>query len=561
VVWEKPTSYSTVTGYRIYVNGTLKGTTSNISWPAGITNQQLYYDITGLTANTAYSITVRSVDASGAESANSNTVSQTTTATPTVINITASPYNAVAGGSTLNTVAIQKAINACPVGGKVLIPSGTFKSGALYLKSDCTYQIDGVLLGSDAAADYEWGNNRFPVYGTTGFGTAKYPTNYKALLNTCGYYTDWTARTGYVADNLCTGFKNIRITGSGSVAGSSGSSADSANSGYYLSTLAHNQRAAQGGDSATGDSARADLANLQGVNGLYIANLKFSLPAMHMLFVARSSNVTFANINANSWPSGASKGIHNGDGIDLSTAYATALTTSGPTGLLPTNAYIFGSTFDNGDDCINLNAGTSAPGVTAATPVNGVKIFNNYTLHGHGGVVLGSFTAAGFKNIAITENTFNGTEIGLRFKTGTNRGGGIAPLSGSDFGVKALDNKVNAIIDDAIIIMSDYPDSTFADAPTPGYFHDITVTNLTGSVGSSAYAIETDSTAGYEHTNIKMTNVNITGGKGYSIYGVKGTSANTMFTTLKSSVGTFYYDGSLLSSSNFASCSPAPTAK
>ncbi|HSD36847.1 MAG TPA: glycosyl hydrolase family 28 protein [Rhodocyclaceae bacterium] len=561
VTWEKPSSYSTVTGYRIYVNGTLKGTVSNISWPAGITNQQLYYDITGLTANTAYSINVRAIDAAGAESANSNTVSQTTMATPTVINVTASPYSAVGNGTTLNTVAIQKAINACPVGGKVLIPSGTFKSGALYLKSDCTYQIDGVLLGSDTAADYEWGSNRFPIYGTSGFGTATYPTNYKALLNTCGYYTDWTARTGYVADNLCVGMKNIRIVGAGTVQGSSGSSADSANSGYYLSTLAHNQRAAQGGDNATGDTARADLVNLTGVNGLYIANLKFSLPAMHMLYLARSSNITVANINANSWPSASSKGIHNGDGVDLSTAYATALTASGPTGLLPTNAYIFGSTFDNGDDCINLNAGTSAPGVTAATPVNGVKIFNNYTLHGHGGVVLGSFTAAGFKNIAITENTFNGTEIGLRFKTGVNRGGGIAPLSGSDFGVKAIDNKVNAIIDDAIIIMASYPDSTFADAPSPGYFHDITVTNLSGSVGSSGYAMETTGNSGSEHTNIKMTNVNITGGKGYSIYGLKGASSVTMFTTLKSSAGTFYYDGSLLSASNFASCSPAPTAK
>jgi len=261
VAWEKPAS-SSPSGYRVYANGTLKGTVSKISWPSGITNQQLYYDITGLAPSTLYTLSVRAVDSAGNESADSNNVSQSTTATPTTINVTS--YGAVGDGATLNTKAIQNAINACPVGGKVLIPSGTFKSGALYLKSDCTYQIDGVLLGSDAAADYEWGNNRFPIYGTTGFGTIKYPTNYKALLNTCGYYTDWTARTGYVADNLCVGMKNIRITGSGTVQGSSGSSADSANSGYYLSTLAHNQRAAQGGDNATGDPARADLLSLTG---------------------------------------------------------------------------------------------------------------------------------------------------------------------------------------------------------------------------------------------------------------------------------------------------------
>ncbi|GAB2887636.1 glycoside hydrolase family 28 protein [Uliginosibacterium flavum] len=558
VAWEKPTSGSP-SGYRVYANGTLKGTVSKISWPSGITNQQLYYDITGLAPSTSYALSVRAVDSAGNESADSNVVSQSTTATPTTLNVTT--YGAVGDGTTLNTKTIQNAINACPVGGKVLIPSGTFKSGALYLKSDCTYQIDGVLLGSDAAADYEWGNNRFPIYGTTGFGTIKYPTNYKALLNTCGYYADWSARTGYVADNLCVGMKNIRITGSGTVQGSSGSSADSANSGYYLSTLAHNQRAAQGGDNATGDPARADLLSLTGVNGLYVSKLKFTVPPDHMLFIARSSNITVANINANSWPAASSKGIHNGDGIDLSTAYASALTASGPVGLLPTNAWIFGSTFDNGDDCINLNAGTSAPGVTAATPLNGAKIFNNYTLHGHGGVVLGSFTAAGFKNIAITENTFNGTEIGLRFKTGKNRGGGIAPLGTGDFGVRAVDNKVNAILDDAIVIMASYADSTFADAPTPGHFHDITINGLTGSVGSSAYGAETSGNTGSEHYNINFTNVNITGGKGFVLNGIKGSAPSTMFSNVTSSAGSFTYASSLLTSTNFASCSPTPTGK
>ncbi|MFT3735203.1 MAG: fibronectin type III domain-containing protein [Rhodocyclaceae bacterium] len=566
VAWEKPASYADIVGYNIYANGTLKGTVSKISWPSGITNQQLYYDVTGLTASTAYSISVRAYNSAGVESA-SATVSQTTTATPTVINVTT--YGAVGDGATLNTKAIQNAINACPTNGKVLIPSGTFKSGALYLKSDCTYQIDGVLLGSDAAADYEFGNNRFPIYGTTGFGSVKYPDNYKALINTCGYYTDWTARTGYVADNLCTSPKNIRLVGSGSVVGSSGSSADASNSGYYLTTLAHNQRAAQGGDNDTGDPARADLLSLTGTNGLYVANLKFSLPPDHMLFIARSSNITIANINANSWPTASTNGIHNGDGIDLSTAWASSLTASGPVGLLPTNAWIFGSIFDNGDDCINLNAGTSLPGTIANTPVNGVKIFNNYTLHGHGGVVLGSFTAAGFKNIAITENTFNGTEIGLRFKTGTNRGGGIATLGAGDFGVRALDNKVNAVTKRAVVVMSSYADSTFANAPTPGIFHDIEITNLTGSVTSSAYAIETsgsggtatNSTSGAEHYNLKFTNVNITAGKGFTMYNVKGAATNTLFTNLTSTAGSFVYSSSLLTSANFVGCSPTPTGK
>jgi exo-poly-alpha-galacturonosidase len=471
---------------------------------------------------------VRSYNASGVESADS-AVTQSTTATPATINVTASPYNAVGDGSTLNTVAIQNAINACTTGGKVLIPSGKFKSGALYLKGNCTYQIDGSLLGSSSKADYEAGNNRFPIYGTSGFGSVKYADNYKALLNSCGHYTNWSARSGFTPDNMCN-TQNIRITGAGSVTG--------------VTSLA----------SAQGTAARGDLVNLTGVNGLYIANLLFSQSPEHMLYVARSSNITIAKINVQS------AGISNGDGIDLVTAYATSLSSSGPSGLLPTNAWIFGSTWNNGDDCINLNAGSGAPGVTSATPVNGVHIFNNNTLQGHGGVVLGSFTAAGFKNISVTENTFDGTNIGLRFKTGTGHGGGIAPLGSGDFGFRALDNKVNAISDAAIDITSSYADTTGLPEASMGSFHDLAITNLTGSVASGAYAVRTTSVEGYEDTRLKFSNINIPSGVGASIFGVKGSPTDTLFTSIVTK-GSFTYDSSLLSSSNFLNCSPTPVGK
>jgi len=368
VSWQKPSTATGIVGYNVYVNGTKKGSVSTITWASGMTNNQLYYDITGLTANTSYSIKVRSYDSSGAESADSTTVTQSTTATPAIIYV-----RSYASQSGTQTSQVQAAINACPTNGKVVIASGeTFTSGALYLKANCTYQIDGTLKGSDAAADYAWGNNRFPLYGSGGsYGTVKYPTNYKSLLNTC-----------QTSNNNCTGVNNIRLTGSGTVAGSSGSAADSANSGYHLSTTGINMRSAQ----ANVDTARADLVSITGSTGVYISKLKFTLPAMHMLFIGKSSNITIANINANSWPSASSKGIHNGDGVDL---YSS------------TNAYIFGSTFDNGDDCINTNAGTNAPGVYDNKPIQNLHVFNNYTLHGHGGVVFGSFTAGWMKQVWI----------------------------------------------------------------------------------------------------------------------------------------------------------------
>jgi polygalacturonase len=65
---------------------------------------------------------------------------------------------AVGDGSTLNTTAIQKAINDCSRrgGGVVRIPEGQYVAGTLELKDGVTLRLekDAVLLGSTNAADY-----------------------------------------------------------------------------------------------------------------------------------------------------------------------------------------------------------------------------------------------------------------------------------------------------------------------------------------------------------------------------------------------------------------------
>ena len=66
-------------------------------------------------------------------------------------------YGAVADSQTVNTKAIQAAIDKCSeTGGEVLIPEGIFVSGTLYLKSNVTLHVaeGGVLKGSRHFADY-----------------------------------------------------------------------------------------------------------------------------------------------------------------------------------------------------------------------------------------------------------------------------------------------------------------------------------------------------------------------------------------------------------------------
>ncbi|MBC8172978.1 MAG: glycoside hydrolase family 28 protein, partial [Chitinophagales bacterium] len=61
-------------------------------------------------------------------------------------------YGAIPDGKTLNTSAIQSAVDAAHHygGGKVIIPAGNFLSGSILLKSNVELNLlkDAVLLGS-----------------------------------------------------------------------------------------------------------------------------------------------------------------------------------------------------------------------------------------------------------------------------------------------------------------------------------------------------------------------------------------------------------------------------
>jgi polygalacturonase len=68
-------------------------------------------------------------------------------------------YGAVAGGQTLNTESIQKAVDAAFAkgGGRVVVPKGMFLTGTIHLKSNVEFylDIDAILKGSTNLSDYE----------------------------------------------------------------------------------------------------------------------------------------------------------------------------------------------------------------------------------------------------------------------------------------------------------------------------------------------------------------------------------------------------------------------
>lgn len=81
--------------------------------------------------------------------------------------------------------------------------------------------------------------------------------------------------------------------------------------------------------------------------------------------------------------------------------------------------------FDTGDDCISLKSGRDRDGRVANIPCENVVIRNNVCADGHGGIALGSETSGGLRNIIAHHNHFDSAHLtyALRMKTNAVRGG------------------------------------------------------------------------------------------------------------------------------------------
>jgi polygalacturonase len=111
-------------------------------------------------------------------------------------------YGAVADSKTINTKAIQQAIDLCSkTGGQVLIPQGTFVSGTLHMKSNVELHVNkgGVLKGSPSFKNYP--DNR--VYFENAF---THDTKGKSFANKAFIFAE--------------GLTNISFTGAGTIDGS-----------------------------------------------------------------------------------------------------------------------------------------------------------------------------------------------------------------------------------------------------------------------------------------------------------------------------------------------------
>ena len=283
LIWDKPENYSNITGYDIFKNGEFVGSSR-------ITN----YMVKNLKPNTAYLFTVKSLNAKGESSESSNEIKVTTKKQGKIFNIT--KYGAKGDSVTLNTAAIQKAIDACTPGGTVLIPTGIFLSGALFLKSDMTLLIEkgGVLQGSTDIADY------YPIIPTRFEG---WKVESFSSLITAGKLD--TSGKVYI--------KNLAIRGEGKISGGD-------------SILGRAMTAAKG------IRSRGRLICLMNCMNVDIQGLTVEKAPCWTIHYTFCQNVSIHDLKISSTAS-------NGDGIDPD---------------FSVDSYIFNCSLSTGDDCIAI---------------------------------------------------------------------------------------------------------------------------------------------------------------------------------------------------------------
>jgi unsaturated rhamnogalacturonyl hydrolase len=102
------------------------------------------------------------------------------------------------------------------------------------------------------------------------------------------------------------------------------------------------------------------------------------------------------------------------------------------------NAILEDCVFDTGDDGITIKSGRDEDGRKRGMPSQNIIVKNCTVYHAHGGFVIGSEMSGGAKNIYISDCSFIGSDIGLRFKTVRGRGGVVENIYAHNINMKDI---------------------------------------------------------------------------------------------------------------------------
>lgn len=394
IIWDKPNINNSISGYAVYLDE--KQITI-------LHQSKTHYTFKNLLPNHSYRVSIISVIVTDDTSTNNKReISFTTFNESTLIDVTLPPYNISSNSKNVETNKLQSAIDNCPIGGTVYIPIGiTVLSGAINLKSDMTFKIDGTLIGSKNPSDYLSKTSNTEYVDSDGLVLSRYEGwemfCYRSLIN--AGYLDSKNRT---TPNC----KNIRITGSGQIIGG-GEELGIKMRENYSDKLKYPKYVSDG---IGGRRVRGRLISLIQCFNAHISDLTISNSPSWTIHMLYCDTITTNGLTINS------KGIDNGDGWDPDSSK---------------NLMIFDTNFDTSDDCIAIKSGKNPEGNAINIPTKNVKIFNVTMVAGHG-IAIGSEQSGGVNNIVIHDCNIQHTQSGLELKASNSRGGFIKDIFMSD---------------------------------------------------------------------------------------------------------------------------------
>lgn len=386
--WAKPADADAETTYRVTFDSETRTVPST------------HASFDGLGPETEHQVTVEYGEGDAARTLHTATVR--TTAAKKAIDVSAAPYNAVGDGVTLNTTAIQRALDDCDASSYVYVPEGTFLTGSLRMHSDSELVVDGVLQGTANPDDY------MPFIHSRFEGTEL--DTYSALIN-----------IGELDRNAGVTTSNVIIRGKGTIYSGGRElmtaviAAQKIRMADELAAMADYIATCEKPDTIPG-RVRPRLVNMSNAGNVELTGVTFGYGASWNLHMIYSKGIVTHDLVIESHD------VWNGDGWDPDSSEDCTL---------------FGCHFKTGDDMVAIKSGKNPEGNEVNRPTKHVRVFDCKSDAGHA-IAVGSEMSGGVEDVAIWDCDIRNCTWGMEVKATPKRGGYVRNVSVRDVTMPAV---------------------------------------------------------------------------------------------------------------------------